>query len=252
MEGIRVRGLVKRFGPVLALGGLDLDVERGEIVAVLGPNGAGKSTLLRILGTTVLPDAGSASVCGVDVTADPIAARRQVGIMVGDERSHYWRLSGLENLGFFAALSGMRPRDAAARAAELLGALGLEEAAARKVSGYSSGMRARLMLARALLADPPLLLLDEPTRNLDPLAGSQFREAARILATDREAGILFATHDLHEAVAVASRIVVLAAGRVVLEEHAAGMDAPRLEAAFLEAVRTHGVGAEVSEIEVLG
>jgi ABC-type multidrug transport system ATPase subunit len=101
-------------------------------------------------------------------------------------------------------------------------------------------MKARLSLARALLADPPLLLLDEPTRNLDPLSASRFRETAARLASERRAGILFATHNLHEAVAISSRILVLSAGRIVLEEQAEGMDAVRLEAAFLDAVRAQG------------
>ena len=222
---------------MLALDRLDLDVERGEIVALLGPNGAGKSTLLRILGTTVLPDDGTAEVCDVDVVADPARARRQVGLMIGDERSLYWRLSGRGNLVFFAALHGMRRRHALTRAAELLELVGLVEAADRSVLGYSSGMRARLSLARALLAQPPLLLLDEPTRSLDPLAASGFRDTAASLAHERETGILLATHDLHEAVAVSDRVVILSAGRAVLDERASDIDAERLESVFLEAVR---------------
>jgi ABC-2 type transport system ATP-binding protein len=237
VDGIRVRGLVRRFGSVVALDGLDLDVERGEIVSLLGPNGAGKSTLLRVLGTIVLPDQGTASVCGVDVVASPGAARRQVGLMIGDEHSLYWRLSGKENLAFFGALHGLRRPEALRDAAELLDLVGLAEAAERPVRGYSSGMRARLSLARSLLAGPPLLLLDEPTRSLDPLAAVEFREMAVRLTRERGAGILLATHDLHEAAAVSDRIVVLAAGRVMLDEPATGMDPSRLESAFLEAVR---------------
>ena len=237
VDGIRVRGLVRRFGSVVALDGLDLDVERGEIVSLLGPNGAGKSTLLRVLGTIVLPDQGTASVCGVDVVANPGAARRQVGLMIGDEHSLYWRLSGKENLAFFGALHGLRRAQALRDAVELLSQVGLAEAAERPVRGYSSGMRARLSLARSLLAGPPLLLLDEPTRSLDPLAAVEFREMAVRLTRERGAGILLATHDLHEAAAVSDRIVVLAAGRVMLDEPATGMDPSRLESAFLEAVR---------------
>jgi ABC-2 type transport system ATP-binding protein len=243
VDGIRVRGLVRRFGSVVALDGLDLDVERGEIVSLLGPNGAGKSTLLRILGTVVLPDQGTASVCGADVVANPAAARRQVGLMIGDEHSLYWRLSGKENLAFFAALHGFRRQQALRDAAELLDLVGLAEAADRPVRGYSSGMRARLSLARALLAAPPLLLLDEPTRSLDPLAAIEFREMAVRLTRGRQAGILLATHDLHEAAAVSDRIVVLAAGRVMLDEPATGMEPARLESAFLEAVRARHAGA---------
>jgi ABC-type multidrug transport system ATPase subunit len=236
MEGIRVRGLVKRFGSVVALDGIDLDVDPGRIVALLGPNGAGKSTLLRILGTLVTPDSGSARVADIDVTSDRIAALQRIGLLIGDERSFYWRLSGHENLRFYGALHGMRRREAGSRATELLALMGLQEAADRRVLGYSSGMRARLLLARALLTDPPYLLLDEPTRTLDPLAAGQFREAAVGLAHQRGAGILFATHDLHEAAAIADRVAVLSAGQVVFERTAVDWDAARLEKAFLEAI----------------
>lgn len=236
MDGIRVREIRKRFGDVQALDGVSLDVEPGDVVAVLGPNGAGKSTLIRIIGTTVLPDSGSATVAGHDVVRDPADARRSLGMMVGDERSHYWRISGRRNLAFFAALVGLSRREAAARAERLLDAVGLTDAADRRVLGYSSGMRSRLSLARALLAEPPLLLLDEPTRNLDPLAAARFRETAMRLAAERRTGILFATHDLHEAVAISTRILVLAAGRIALDESARELDAARLESAFLDAV----------------
>jgi ABC-2 type transport system ATP-binding protein len=240
VDGIRVREIRKRFRDVQALDGISLDVAPGDVVAVLGPNGAGKSTLIRILSTTVIPDSGSATVAGHDVVRDAMAARRSLGVMMGDERSHYWRISGRRNLAFFAALVGLSRREGAARAELLLDAVGLADAADRPVLGYSSGMRARLALARALLADPPLLLLDEPTRNLDPLAAIRFRESAARLAAERGTGILFATHDLHEAVAISSRILVLGAGRVVLEESARGLDAPRLESAFLAAVESDG------------
>ena len=250
MEGIRVREIRKHFRDVQALDGVSLDVEPGEVVALLGPNGAGKSTLIRILGTTVIPDSGSVMVGGHDVVRDPVAARRSLGLMIGDERSHYWRISAKRNLAFFAAMVGIPRREAAARAERLLDAVGLTDAADRPVLGYSSGMRARLSLARAMLADPPLLLLDEPTRNLDPLAAARFRESAARLAGERGDGILFASHDLHEAVAISTRILVLSAGRIVLEEPAQGLDAARLESAFLAAVES-GSDGEVGSDEVV-
>jgi ABC-2 type transport system ATP-binding protein len=248
-EGIHVRGLAKRFGDVRALQGVDLDVASGEIVSLLGPNGAGKSTLLRILGTTILADSGVASICSLDVVREPAAARRNVGLMIGDERSFYWRLSGHQNLLFFAALHGMRRREATARSVELLERVGLARAAGRRVLEYSSGMRARLSLARALLASPSFLLLDEPTRALDPVAAARFRETAQLLTRDHGVGILFATHDLHEAVAISDRILVLAGGHVALEEKGSQTDAPQLEDALLEAVRSHH-GDSVDEMEV--
>jgi ABC-2 type transport system ATP-binding protein len=251
MEGIRVREIRKRFRDVQALDGVSLDVEPGEVVALLGPNGAGKSTLIRILGTTVIPDSGSATVGAHDVVRDPVAARRSLGLMIGDERSHYWRISAKRNLAFFAAMVGIPRREAAARVEQLLDAVGLADAADRPVFGYSSGMRARLSLARAMLADPPLLLLDEPTRNLDPLAATRFRESTSRLASERDDAILFATHDLHEAVEISTRILVLSAGRIVLEEPARDLDAARLESAFLAAVESGGDGEVLSDEAVI-
>jgi ABC-2 type transport system ATP-binding protein len=213
-DGISIRGITKRFRSVQALAGIDLDVARGEIVALLGPNGAGKSTLMRILATTVRPDGGSARVGGHDVVTQSAAARRSFGLALGDERSWYWRLSGRQNLEFFAALYGLPRRSAAAVIAELLAEVGLAEAADRRFDGYSTGMRTRLSLARALLPDPPVLLLDEPSRSLDPVAAAAFRQRVVALGRDRRMAILYATHDLHEAAAIASRVVVLAAGRV--------------------------------------
>ncbi len=238
-HGVRVSGLEKRFGGHVALRGVDLDVPWGGIVALLGANGAGKSTLLRILGTTVLPDQGRAEVAGHDVVAHPADARRCLGLVLGEERSWYWRLSGRDNLEFFAALQGLSRSDARARANHLMAEVGLSEAADRRFDRYSSGMRARLSLARALLCEPPVLLLDEPTRTMDPMAASSFRTEVRRQA---EAGraILFATHDLHEAAAVASRVVVMARGSVV-----ASTEDPS-DAATLEGMPVHAVAASSS------
>ena len=236
-EGIVAEGLVKSFGPVRALDGVSLAVGAGQVVGLLGPNGAGKSTLLRILGTTVLPDEGTARVGGFDVTVEEGQdARRSAGLVLGDERAWYLRLSGRENLRFFAALEGLGRREAVGRTDELLGAFGLVEAGGRAVQGYSAGMRAKLALARALLADPPVLLLDEPTRSLDPVAAVEFRELARGLADEGRA-VLLTTHDLHEAAAVADRVVVLSEGRVVAEVEEVA------DAASLEAVLRDGGGS---------
>jgi ABC-2 type transport system ATP-binding protein len=213
-DGIRVRGIVKRFGSHMALNGVNMDVAPGEVVAILGPNGAGKSTLLRILGTTVLPDEGSAMVGGYDVSTDASAVRRHIGVTLGDERSWYWRLSGRRNLEFFGAMYGLRRSAARDRARELLREVGLEAAGHRRFDGYSSGMRARLSLARALLMSPPVLLLDEPTRAIDPVAAADFRRRIHDLASRDRRVLLLATHDLYEAAAVADRVVVLSAGRI--------------------------------------
>ncbi|MGI8983098.1 MAG: ABC transporter ATP-binding protein [Acidimicrobiales bacterium] len=237
-DGVRITGLEKRFGTVAALGGVDLTVAWGGVVALLGPNGAGKSTLLRILGTTVLPDAGSVEVAGHDVVVDPVTARRSVGLVLGDERSWYWRLSGRDNLEFFAALHGMRRSAARTRTDQLLGLVGLTEAADRRFDRYSSGMRARLSLARALLCEPPVLLFDEPTRTLDPLAAASFRDEVRSQAGAGRA-VLFATHDLHEAAALADQVVVLVKGcvRAVSDDR---VDAGQLERILVDAATVVG------------
>lgn len=207
-------GLTKRFGPVSALVDVSFDVAPGEVVVLLGPNGAGKSTLLRILGTTVIADSGEALVAGHSVNEAPAAVRRSVGFLMAEERTWYWRLTGRHNLEFFAALYGFRRKAAMQRAECLLDEVGLTDVADRSFGGYSSGMRLRLSLARALLAEPPVLLLDEPTRSLDPIATKHFRDLILRTAEQRDTAVLIATHDLHEAATLASRVLVLAAGRL--------------------------------------
>lgn len=214
MPGILARGVVKRFGPISALDGVDVEVAPGQVVALLGSNGAGKSTLVRILATTVIPDAGQVEIGGWDVVSASARARAAAGLALGEERSFFWRLSGRDNLEFFAALHGMRRRQARERAAQALVTSGLGDLGDRRVDRYSSGMRARLGLARALLGEPSVLLLDEPTRSLDPLATIEIRNLVLDLAAQRSMAVLFVTHDLHEAAAIAKHVVVLAGGRV--------------------------------------
>jgi ABC-type multidrug transport system ATPase subunit len=214
VEGIRANGLVKRFGGTLALDGVDLEVRPGEIVSLVGTNGAGKSTLVRILATTVTPDDGTATVGGYDVVAEAQRARGVTGLMLGDERAWYWRISGRRNLEFYAALARLRRAEAQRRCAELLEEVGLAEHADRRVGDYSSGMRARLGLARALLGRPLAVLLDEPTRSVDPIGAEGFRDRLTALAGDGGTAVLMTTHDLGEAASVAGTVVVLGAGRV--------------------------------------
>ncbi|MFL5913671.1 MAG: ABC transporter ATP-binding protein [Gaiellaceae bacterium] len=215
--GIQVRALGKSFGDVRALDGLDLTVARGEVVALLGRNGAGKTTLMRILGTTLRSDEGEASVGGFDVRREGIAVRRAVGLVLGDERSLYWRLTGRHNLEFFAELHGVRGARCRERVGALLDEVGLDGAADRAVSGYSSGMRMRLALARALVAEPQVLLLDEPTRSLDPVATVEFRAMLREIVARRGASVLIATHDLREPAGVDGRVCLLSRGRIAVE-----------------------------------
>jgi ABC-2 type transport system ATP-binding protein len=182
---------------------------------LVGPNGAGKSTLLRILATLILPTSGMATVDGHDVAGNPAAVRRRIGAMIGDDRAFFWRLSGYENLIFFASLQGLSESTARSRSRELLDALGLASAAQRRVSGYSSGMRQRLGLARALLHRPPVLLLDEPTANLDLEHRGQAIAVLRSALATGGTSALIASHDAGLAVAVADRVIRLESGRIV-------------------------------------
>ena len=232
MNAIEVEGVRKSFGAVDALRGVSLSVASGEIVALLGPNGAGKSTLLRIIATLITPDHGSVRIGGHDAVAEPLAARASFGLMLGEERSLFWRLSGRQNLDFFGALQGLGREEAAQRTSALLDRFGLGHVADKRCGEYSTGMRARLGLARALIAEPPVLLLDEPARSLDPVAAADLRGVLRSLAGESGTAVLYATHDLHDAAEVAARTIGLGAGRVAFE-HGAGTSAGDLERALL-------------------
>jgi ABC-2 type transport system ATP-binding protein len=202
---------------VTALDGLDLEVGRGRVFCLLGPNGAGKTTLLKVLATLVLPDGGRALVEGRDVVREPGRAKAAVGLAVGDERSFYWRLSGRQNLEFFAALYGLRSGARDRRVGELLRLVGIEGAADRRFNSYSTGMRQMLSFARALLADAAVLLVDEPTRSLDPQAADRIRSFLRAELAGRQGKtILWATHDLGEAADCADDIAVISRGRIRL------------------------------------
>ena len=197
-----------------ALRGADLAVREGEIVSLLGPNGAGKTTLLKILSCLVLPDAGRAIVGGDD-TIHENRVKRRIGLVHSDERSFYWRLSARENLRFFARLYNVPYRKTEARLQELLERVDLAAAADRPFSGYSSGMKQRVAIARALLHDPPILLMDEPTRSLDPVTAIALRDfVTERLCRDGGKTVLLATHDLREAEAVSDRVAILVSGRV--------------------------------------
>ncbi len=199
-----------------ALESLSLRAGRGEIVSIIGRNGAGKTTLLKILATLVLPDGGHAAVCGLDVVAQSSAVRRRIGIVTGDERSFYWRLSGRENLMLFGALYDIGPRDLRRRADATLEALGLSEKADAPVRSYSTGMRQRLALARCLLHEPDVLLLDEPNKGIDPIMQSRMIGYIRDELAGRERRtVLIATHNLEEAAALGGPAALLERGRLV-------------------------------------
>lgn len=210
---IRAAGLVKRYGDVTALDGLDLAVPEGTVLGLLGPNGAGKTTAVRILTTLLEPDAGSVEVAGIDVLADPHEARRRIGVS-GQYAAVDEHLTGFENLDMVARLYRMGARASRARARELLGMFNLVESGDRPVKGYSGGMRRRLDLAAALVAEPPVLFLDEPTTGLDPRSRTDMWEVIRDLVA-RGTTLLLTTQYLEEADRLADDIVVIDHGRKI-------------------------------------
>jgi ABC-2 type transport system ATP-binding protein len=212
---IDATGLVKTFGRLRAVDGIDLEVRQGEIFGVLGPNGAGKTTALRMLATLLPIDAGQARVFGVDVAREPHRIRQLIG-MTGQFASVDEDLTATENLWMFGRLQGLRSADARAAAKRLLGQFDLEEAANKPIAQFSGGMRRRLDLAASLITRPPLIFLDEPTTGLDPRTRGEMWDTIRGLV-DEGCTVLLTTQYLDEADQFADRIAVLDRGRKVAE-----------------------------------
>ncbi|MCB9729247.1 MAG: ABC transporter ATP-binding protein [Deltaproteobacteria bacterium] len=209
------RGLRRHFGAIAAVDGIDLDVPPGSVVGLLGPNGAGKTTAMRILATLLVPQAGTATVAGVDVVADPLGVRRRLGYLTGDT-GLYGRLTPREILRYIGRLHGMSGQALAARIEHLSHAMGLDAFVDRRAETLSTGQKQRVSIARAVLHDPPVLILDEPTSGLDILAASEvlrfFRDEA-----DRGKAVILSTHILAEVELICDRAAIIHHGRIRAE-----------------------------------
>jgi ABC-2 type transport system ATP-binding protein len=214
-DEVRAEGLVKRYGDVTALDGLSLSVPKGTVLGVLGPNGAGKTTTVRVLTTLLKPDAGTAEVAGIDVLGDPGEVRRRIGLS-GQYAAVDEYLTGYENLDMVGRLYHLGGKRSRARARELLDRFDLADAGDRPVKTYSGGMRRRLDLAGALVADPQVLFLDEPTTGLDPRSRLGMWDVIGELVAGGTT-LLLTTQYLEEADRLADRIVVIDHGRVIAE-----------------------------------
>jgi ABC-2 type transport system ATP-binding protein len=202
----------------LAVDGVSLQIARGELFGILGQNGAGKTTLIKMLCTALLPSSGSASVAGYDVVREARRVRSAIGLISGEERSFYWRLTGRQNLEFFAALYHVPPKLARERIGALLRGVGLDEAADRPFRTYSTGMRQKLAIARGLLNAPQVLFMDEPTRSLDPISAQNVRRfVADYILGELGSTVILATHSMAEAEELCDRVALIRAGRVVAQ-----------------------------------
>ena len=209
---------------VPALRGISFQLQRGEVMAVVGANGAGKSTLLRILTTLLIPTRGRAQICGFDVAREAAKVRLQIGYHTGADACFYSRLTGRENLNLFAGLNNLSAKQTAQRIAELTDIFGLGSLLERQVRTLSTGNIHRLGLARAMLHQPSVLLLDEPTRSLDPLAASEFRRfLLDQIVNQFGTAVLFASHTLSEVEQLAGRVAVLDGGKLLSCDTPAGL-----------------------------
>jgi ABC-2 type transport system ATP-binding protein len=206
----------ERTGETRALEHVSLEVPSGSVLVLLGPNGSGKTTTLKLVSTMLLPDDGRVLVKGSDTRSDSRAVRERVGFAVATERSFFPRLSARENLDFFAALDDIPRKTRAERVDELLARTGLRNAADTLVMKFSTGMYQRLGIARALIKKPAVVLLDEPTRSLDPGSAAQFWNLVRELPT-QGATVMLATHNFNEAVAVGNQVAILFKGSLAAE-----------------------------------
>jgi ABC-2 type transport system ATP-binding protein len=232
-------GVIKRTAKeVVAVDDVSFEVQEGELFGLLGPNGAGKTTTIKMLTTLLIPTLGSASVKGFDVVAHATEVRKRIGFIFGGERGLYWRLSGIDNLRYFASLYNLDYDVTKKRIPQLLEMVGLNGRGEEKVQGYSRGMKQRLHVARTLLHDPDILFLDEPTLGLDPVGAREFRQVILGLQSEKKT-ILLTTHYMFEADALCDRIAIINHGRIIAIDTPGGL-------------KTHVRDLNVVEVETFG
>jgi ABC-2 type transport system ATP-binding protein len=218
--------LIKRYRDLLlhpfkkkeitVLDNINLEVREGEILGLLGPNGAGKTTLIKILCTLVLPTEGNAFVGDYDVSKHEAKIRKLIGYVVSEERSFYWRLTGRQNLKFFSTLNNIPPNETESRIDELAELVRLKDDIDNTFKNYSSGMKQKLAIARGMLTNPQILFLDEPTRNLDPIAAGRYRKFIKNVISKQEGKtVIIATHNMNEAEELCDRIAIINGGRLI-------------------------------------
>jgi sodium transport system ATP-binding protein len=235
---VKVDRLTKQLGPNKVLRGISLEAHAGEIFGLLGPNGAGKTTTLRIISTLLAPDAGSVEVLGFDTRVAPQEVRRRVGVVTA-EIGVYPRLSARENIRYFGALSGLDDGKLQARVDAVIERLDMGDFARQRAESLSSGQKQKVAIARAIVHDPPVLMFDEPTSNLDVLASREIRE---FMVESRARGkcVIFSTHVLHDAERLCDRVTIIHQGRVVASGSTAEVRGAYqdLEDSFLALVET--------------
>ncbi len=232
-------GVIKRsIKEVMAVEDISFDIKSGELFGLLGPNGAGKTTTVKMLATLLIPTKGRAAILGHDVVKDANEVRKHIGFIFGGERGLYWRLSGIDNLRYFASLYGVEPEVSKRRIPYLLEMVGLKGRGNERVEGYSRGMKQRLHVARTLLHDPDILFLDEPTIGLDPVGAREFRQVIRDLQSEKKT-ILLTTHYMFEADSLCERVGVIDKGLIV------ALDSP-------SELKKHVADLSVIEIETFG
>jgi len=236
---IRVDGIHKSFGKVRAISGVSFEAPDGRVTGLLGPNGAGKSTTLRVLYTVLKPDAGSASIDGIDVVEDPLRARQRIGALPHGA-GLYPQLTARENIAYFARLCGIDKAEVDDRVDEIVRLLEIDSFAERRTKGFSQGQRTKVALARALVHDPQNIILDEPSNGLDVMATRSLRE---LILKLRDTGrcVLFSSHIMQEVAALCDDICIIANGRVAIDDSVEGIrtrtGCDDLEDAFVHAIQ---------------